>query len=73
MIDLVLTLGIRLDKDTLAVVPSRSHNPADMLVDQPEYELTIVPLTSISLVTARTIKVKRRSVPCTIVERLPER
>lgn len=75
MIDLVLTrppLGIRLDKDALAVVPSWSHNPADMLVDQPEYELTRVPLTSISLVTTRTIKVKPRSVPGATIERLPE-
>lgn len=57
-----LTKSKKNDKDTLAVVPSRSHNPADMLVDQPEYELTIVPLTSISLVTARTIKVELDSI-----------
>ena len=37
-------------------------------MDQPDYEVTRVPLTSISLVTTRTIKVKRRSVLNTIVE-----
>lgn len=59
----------RLDKDARAVVPWWSHNPEELLVDQPDYELTRVPLTSISLVTTRTIKVKRRSVLNTIVER----
>lgn len=43
-------------------MPRWSHNPEEILVDQPEYEVTKVPLTSISLVTARTIKVKRRSI-----------
>lgn len=46
------------DKEARTVVPRWSHNPEDMLVNQPEYELTKVPLTSINLVTTRTIKVK---------------
>lgn len=50
-------LDARLDKDAQAVVPRWSHNPEEMLVDQAEYELARIPLTSISLVTARTIKV----------------
>ena len=52
----------RLDKDARAMVPKWSHSPEEMLVDQAEYDLAAVPLTSISLVTARTIKVKRRSI-----------
>jgi len=59
---LIKTLGRRLDKDAEAMVPKWSHNPEELLVDQAEYELAEVPLTSISFVTGRTIKVKRRSI-----------
>lgn len=55
-------LNHRSDKDAQAMVPKWSHNPEDLLVDQAEYELAAVPLTSVSLVTSKTIKVKRRSV-----------
>jgi len=48
------------------MVPKWSHNPEELLVEKPEYELAQVPLTSISFVTARTIKVKRRSVSTTM-------
>lgn len=63
-VDLTLVgpLEHRSDKDAQAVVPRWIHNPEDLLVDQTEYELVEVPLTSVSLVTAKTIKVKRRSV-----------
>jgi hypothetical protein len=61
-------LDPRLDTDDQAVVPRWSHNPEEMLVDQPDYEVKKVPLTSISLVTSRTIKVKRRSALTTTVE-----
>lgn len=58
-----------LDKDAQAMVPMWSHNAEEMLVDQAEYELVAVPLTSISFVTARTIKVKRRSVLATTTKK----
>lgn len=54
-------LDPRLDKDAEVVVPRWSHNPEKMLVDQAEYELTRISLTSVSLVTMKTVKVKRRS------------
>lgn len=55
-------LDPRLDKkDAEALLPRWSHDPGEMLVDQAEYELTRIPLTSVSLVTMKTIKVKRRS------------
>lgn len=50
------------DKDAKEVVPRWSHNPEEVLVNEEEYELKRVPLTSISLVTTRIIKVNRRSV-----------
>ena len=59
---LIETFGRPLDKEAEAVVPRWSHNPEELSVDQAEYELAEVPLTSISFVTGRTIKVIRRSV-----------
>lgn len=59
-VNLTLTVDPRLDKDGRVVVPRWSHSPEEMLVDQAEYDLARVSLTSISLVTTKTIKVKRR-------------
>lgn len=59
---LIEILGHRLDKDAEAIVPRWSHNPGELLVDRAEYELAQVPLTNISFVTGRTIKVIRRPV-----------
>lgn len=53
-------LDPRLDKAAEVIAPRWSHSPEEMLVDQPEYELAKIPLTSVSLVTMKTIKVKRR-------------
>jgi len=58
----------RLDKDAQVVVPKWTVHPEEMLVDQAEYELTGVTLTSISLVTTRAIKVRTALGPNAIVK-----
>jgi hypothetical protein len=54
--DIYLFISIA-DVDVQAVVPQWNPDPDSLLIDQGEYEFARVPLTSISFITSKTIKV----------------
>lgn len=48
-----------LDEDEQAVPPQWPPSAQNLVVDDGAYELSIIPVTSIALVTSRTLKVIR--------------
>lgn len=48
-----------LDEDEQAVPPQWPPSAQNLVVDDGVYELAVVPVTSIALVTSRTLKVMR--------------
>lgn len=52
-------LGLPLDIDSQAVPPKWPLQPQTLMVERGVYELIAVPLTSIAVVTSRTLKVSQ--------------